>query len=135
MTSPGCPGWSKSAGLLERRRGYYVGKIVLLAALAAAAFASLISLIEEACGSTDTIGLVQLAAAGIQLIATQIHTGSAAAGRTLAEFRVPDGTMVAAVIHAGQPTVPTPGYQCQSGDTILIVTNTATESDIQSIFQ
>lgn len=97
--------------------------------------APLISLIEEAAGATDTIGLVHLTAAGVSLIETRIRTESAGADKTLAELQIPPGTMVAAIVHDGQPIAPTASYRCQPGDTILVVTTSATAHDVHNTFQ
>ncbi|HEU5471900.1 MAG TPA: NAD-binding protein [Actinophytocola sp.] len=95
----------------------------------------LISLIEEASGATDTVGLVQLAAAGVTLIETRIDEHSTAAGRTRTDLSLPPGTIVAAVIHDTQPLVPDQDYRFHPGDTVLVVSNTATERDIHNAFQ
>nr|CTQ98953.1 Trk system potassium uptake protein TrkA [Kibdelosporangium sp. MJ126-NF4] len=97
--------------------------------------APLVSLIEEAAGVTDTVGLVRLAAAGVELIETRIGDSSAAAGRQLADLPVPAGTVVATVVHNGQPIVPDRDYCFHPGDTVLVVTSTATDSDIHKVFQ
>ncbi|MBP2328781.1 trk system potassium uptake protein TrkA [Kibdelosporangium banguiense] len=99
------------------------------------AAAPLVSLIEEAAGVTDTVGLVRLAAAGVELIETRIGDSSAAAGRQLADLEVPAGTVVATVVHDGQPMVPSGDYRFHPGDTVLVVTSTATDSDIHKVFQ
>ncbi|HEX6470221.1 MAG TPA: TrkA family potassium uptake protein [Streptosporangiaceae bacterium] len=97
--------------------------------------APMVSLIEEAAGITDTVGLMRLAAAGVSLIETHIDARSGAAGRTLADVALPDGTVVATVVHAGRPVVPDSGYRFQAGDTVLVVTHAATEHDIHDAFQ
>ncbi len=97
--------------------------------------APLVSLIEEAAGVTDTVGLVRLAAAGVELIETRIGDASAASGRTLSELPIPAGTVVATVVHNGQPSVPSGDYRFHPGDTVLVVTSTATDSDIHKVFQ
>lgn len=99
------------------------------------AAAPLVSLIEEAAGLTDTVGLVSLAAAGVTLIGTHIGAASAAAGRPLAEIGLPDGTVVATVVREGKPVVPGRDYRFQTGDTVLVVTHAATERDIHDAFQ
>lgn len=86
-------------------------------------------------GETDTIGLVRLSTAGVTIIETHIDENSAAAGRTVAEFPLPTGTVVAAVVHDAQPVVPGSDYHFQPGDTVLIVTTTATHTEIHSTFQ
>ena len=103
--------------------------------IALPAAAPLISLIEEAAGITDTIGLVRLAEAGVTLIETHIRPESGAANHTLLDVPLPRGTVVATIIHHGQPIIPTPDYRYQVGDTILVITNTATEHDIHNTFQ
>lgn len=92
----------------------------------------LVALIDEATGATDTIGLLRLAAAGVALVESRVRTGSAAAGRTLADIALPHGTVVAAVIRDGQPTVPGPGHRIEAGDILLLVTSSATEHDIEA---
>ncbi|KPI07466.1 TrkA-N domain protein [Actinobacteria bacterium OK074] len=95
----------------------------------------LISLIEEATGATDTVALLRLSKAGVDVIETAITPRSRAAGRTLAEITLPAGTVIATVIREGQPTVPTPGMRLRPGDELLVVSHAATEQEIHSAFQ
>lgn len=97
--------------------------------------ASLISLIEEATGATDTVGLIRLAAAGVSLIETHLDRNSAAVHTTLGELSLPGGTVIAAVIHDGKPVVPGNHYRFVPDDTVLVVTATATPADIRAAFQ
>lgn len=95
----------------------------------------LISLIEEATGATDTVALLRLSKAGVNVIETAITTQSRAAGRALAEIVLPSGTVIATVIRDGQPTVPTPEVRLRPGDELLLVSHTATEQEIHAAFQ
>ncbi|GAA2473875.1 potassium channel family protein [Streptomyces longisporus] len=95
----------------------------------------LISLIEEATGATDTVALLRLSKAGVDVIETAITPESRAAGRTLAEVTLPAGTVVATVIRDGQPTVPASEMRLQPGDEILVVSHAATEQEIHAAFQ
>jgi trk system potassium uptake protein TrkA len=95
----------------------------------------LVSLIEEATGAADTIGLLRLAAAGVSLIETRISADSGSAGRTLGQVALPPGTVVAALIRDGQPSVPGPNHRLRPGDTLLVVSHTATDADIKAAFQ
>jgi trk system potassium uptake protein TrkA len=95
----------------------------------------LVSLIEEAAGIADTVGLIRLGAAGVSVIETTLTEKSETAGHTLAEVSLPPNTIVAAVVHDGRPTVPGAGYRLIPGDTLLVVTSTATEQDIHDAFQ
>ncbi|MGW2516396.1 potassium channel family protein [Streptomyces sp. NPDC001617] len=95
----------------------------------------LISLIEEATGATDTVALLRLSKAGVDVIETAITAQSRAAGRALAEITLPAGTVIATVVRDGQPTVPTPEMRLRPGDELLVVSHAATEQEIHAAFQ
>ncbi|MFH7334065.1 potassium channel family protein [Streptomyces sp. KHY 26] len=95
----------------------------------------LISLIEEATGATDTVALLRLSKAGVEVIETAITARSRAAGRTLGEIQLPAGTVVATVVRDGRPTVPGPGVRLLPGDELLLVSHEATEREIHAAFQ
>lgn len=95
----------------------------------------LISLIEEATGATDTVALLRLSKAGVDVIETAITPQSRAAGRTLAEIPLPAGSVIATVIREGQPTVPAPEMRLEPGDELLVVSHAATEEEIHAAFQ
>ena len=103
--------------------------------VAVSAPSTLLSLVMEATGSTDTIGLLQLARAGVKLIETTIGEHSTTAGRTLAEITMPSGTMIAAVVRDGEPNVPGGSFQLAPGDEVILVTENASETDIERLFQ
>ena len=95
----------------------------------------LISLIEEATGATDTVALLRLSKAGVDVIETAITPQSRAAGRTLAEITLPTGTVIATVIRDGEPTSPMAELRLQPGDELLVVSHAATEQEIHAVFQ
>ena len=95
----------------------------------------LISLIEEATGATDTVALLRLSKAGVDVIETAITARSRTAGRALGGVRLPEGTVVATIVRDGQPTVPDPALRLRPGDEILLVSHTATEQEIHAAFQ
>ncbi|WP_406437199.1 TrkA family potassium uptake protein [Streptomyces sp. NBC_01613] len=95
----------------------------------------LISLIEEATGATDTVALLRLSKAGVDVIETAITAQSRAVGRTLAEVTLPAGAVIVTVIRDGQPTVPAPEVRLQPGDELLVVSHAATEQEIHAAFQ
>jgi trk system potassium uptake protein TrkA len=95
----------------------------------------LVSLVEEAAGATDTVALLRLSRAGVTVIETAIATSSRAAGRTLADIALPSGTVVAAIVREGRPTVPDREFTLRPGDELLIVTDRAGEQDIHAAFQ
>ncbi|MCX4391591.1 TrkA family potassium uptake protein [Streptomyces sp. NBC_00264] len=95
----------------------------------------LISLIEEATGATDTVALLRLSKAGVEVIETAITENSRAAGHTLGEITLPAGTVVATVVRDGRPTVPGPEVRLLPGDELLLVSHEATEQEIHAAFQ
>ncbi|GAA1423433.1 TrkA family potassium uptake protein [Streptomyces thermospinosisporus] len=95
----------------------------------------LISLIEEATATTDTVALLRLSRAGVDVIETTITPRSKAAGRALGEVVLPEGTVVATIVRDGRPTVPDPAVRLRAGDEILLVAHSATERDIRAAFQ
>ncbi len=97
--------------------------------------APLISLIEEATGATDTVSLLRLGRAGVNLIETVIGEHSSVAGRLLEQVTLPGGCVVAAVIREHRPTVPGPDFPLRAGDELLVVAQSATDRDIHRAFQ
>lgn len=95
----------------------------------------LISLIEEATGATDTVALLRLSKAGVEVIETAITRQSRTAGRALGDVVLPEGTVVATIVRDGQPTVPDPAERLRPGDELLVVSHTATEQEIHAAFQ
>ncbi|MCX4458888.1 TrkA family potassium uptake protein [Streptomyces sp. NBC_01340] len=95
----------------------------------------LISLIEEATGATDTVALLRLSKAGVEVIETAITQESRAAGHLLGEITLPAGTVVATVVRDGHPTVPSPEVRLLPGDELLLVSHEATEQEIHASFQ
>jgi trk system potassium uptake protein TrkA len=103
--------------------------------VAISAATSLMSQIEEATASADTVGLLELASAGVRVIETLITDRSRAAGMTLAEVSLPPGTMVATVVRGGEPKVPNGAFRLEAGDEVLVVSDSSTEDDVRSAFQ
>jgi trk system potassium uptake protein TrkA len=103
--------------------------------VAVSAATSLMSQIEEATATADTVDLLDLASAGVSVIETLITDRSLAAGRTLAEIRLPAATIVATVVRGGEPKVPNGSFRLEVGDEVLVVSESATADDIHAAFQ
>jgi trk system potassium uptake protein len=95
----------------------------------------LISLIEEAAGSADTVALVRLSRAGVGVIETALTEHSRATGTAVRDIELPSDAIVAAVIRAGRPRIPDPSLLLQAGDELLIVSSSATADDVHKAFQ
>jgi trk system potassium uptake protein len=103
--------------------------------VAVSASATLLSLIEEATSVADTVGLMHLGTAGVNLIETTLTEHSSAVGKALAELQLPGGTIVAAVLRGGQPSVPGGSFTLEVGDEVLVISESATEADVRDVFQ
>jgi trk system potassium uptake protein TrkA len=103
--------------------------------VAVSASASVLSLVQEATRAIDTVGLLRLGSAGVTLIETTITTDSSAAGKTLTDLSLPSGSIVAAVLRDGTPTVPGGSFSLEVGDEIIVISESATEADIRKAFQ
>jgi trk system potassium uptake protein TrkA len=97
--------------------------------------APLISLIEEGTGAADTVGLLRLTHAGVNLIETVIGPQSKTVDHLLGDVQLPAGTVVVAVIRAGSPVVPDATYVLHADDEVLIVAQSAVRQDIERAFQ
>jgi trk/ktr system potassium uptake protein len=95
----------------------------------------LVSLVEEATGATDTVALLRLSRAGVNVIETTISATSRAAGGALADIVLPEGTVVAAVIRERRPIVPDGAFVVQPGDEVLLVSDRAGEREVHNAFQ
>lgn len=82
----------------------------------------MLSLVEETTGATDTVALLRLSKAGVDVVETAITPRSRAAGRVLSEIPLLAGTVIATVIRDGRPTVPTPEMRLRPGDELLVPT-------------
>jgi trk system potassium uptake protein TrkA len=102
---------------------------------AVSAATSLMSQIEEATASADTVALLDLASAGVRVIETLVTDRSRSAGLALADIALPAGTIVAAVVRGGRPNVPGGSFRLRAGDEVLVVTESGTGDDIRAAFQ
>lgn len=103
--------------------------------VAVSASSTLLSLIQEATGSADTVGLLELGKAGVRLIETTLTEESSAVGKTLSEIKLPAGSIVATVIRSGEPNVPGGSFELEVGDEVLVVSEHATEAEVRTLFQ
>jgi trk system potassium uptake protein TrkA len=103
--------------------------------VAVSASSAVMSLIEEATGASDTIGLARLRGGEVGLIETTLTAASNAVGKRLGDISLPEGSIVAAVIRDGAPTLAADEFELREGDEVLVLSESATESDIRRSFQ
>jgi len=95
----------------------------------------LVSLIEEATGSSDTVAILRLTRAGVTVIETALSSQSSSAGCALQDIDLPPDALVATIIRSGKPTAPTPDLILAAGDEVLVVSGAATAGDVRRAFQ
>lgn len=95
----------------------------------------LVSLIEEATGSSDTVAILRLTRAGVTVIETALSSQSASTGCALKDIDLPPDALVVTIIRDGKPTAPSPGFILAAGDEVLVVSGDATAGDVHRAFQ
>ncbi len=95
---------------------------------------ALVSLIEEATGSAQTIRLADLSGAGLALVETSITAASAARGKTIADLHLPPGDSVATVVRGGKPVRAGQAFRLRTGDRVLTLTAPGGEDRIHDAF-
>jgi trk system potassium uptake protein TrkA len=98
------------------------------------AAAALITLIEEATGSAQTVRLADLAGTGLTVVETNITTASPARGKTMADLRLPAGDIVATVVRHGKTVRADPALRFRTGDRVLVVTDPDGEKRVHDAF-
>jgi trk system potassium uptake protein len=93
------------------------------------------SLIAEAAGTADTISLLRLAGAGVNLMETTLAETSRSTGQTIDELVLPAGMVVASVVREGVASVPSGSFRLLAGDEVLVVTKASDEAAIRAAFQ
>jgi len=96
---------------------------------------ALVSFIEEATGSRDTVTLLRLNKAAVNIVETTIGERSGATGKAAADITLPMGTLISAIIRGGQPRLPTADILFEVGDEVLVISTAATEDEIDAAFR
>ncbi|HZC41985.1 MAG TPA: TrkA family potassium uptake protein [Streptosporangiaceae bacterium] len=100
---------------------------------AISAASALVTLIEEATGSAQTIRLAELAP-GLALVETNVTAAASVIGKTVAGLDLPSGAMVTAVVRDGKPVPAGQAPPLRVGDRVLVVTSPADEQRIHDAF-
>jgi trk system potassium uptake protein len=103
--------------------------------VAVSSSATLMSLIQEATQSSNTIGLARLRGGEVGLIETTLAPTSNAVGKQVGTIALPEGSIVAAVIRAGVPLSPEADLELETDDEVLVLSGSATEADVRALFQ
>jgi trk system potassium uptake protein len=104
--------------------------------------------IQPAVSATDLIlrliehevpeyGLVQLLALEeehLEIIEMEVAEGSLAAGRSVSEITLPDGSLIISVLREGRGFVPKPDSAIRAGDQVLLILDPGLEGEITPRF-
>ena len=101
---------------------------------AISAASALVTLIEEATGSAQTVRLADLAGSGLVLVETNITTASAARGKTVADLHLPPGDTVATVVRRGGTVPVDQALRFRTGDRVLVLTSSDGEKRVHDAF-
>ena len=101
---------------------------------AISAASALVTLIEEATGSAQTVRLADLAGSGLTLVETNITAASAARGKTVADLHLPPGDTVVTVVRRGRTVPADPALRFRTGDRVLVVTGPDGEKHVHDAF-
>jgi trk system potassium uptake protein TrkA len=101
---------------------------------AISAASALVTLIEEATRSAQTVLLADLAGTGLALVETTITTGSAARGKTVADLPLAPAVPVATVVRGGRPVPAGRAFRFRAGDRVLVVTSPGGEERVHDAF-
>lgn len=101
---------------------------------AVSAVSGLVSLIEEATGSAESLRLADLAAAGLTLVEVNLTAESTALGKMPRELALGQTDVVAVVIRSGQALAVDGDLRLARGDSVLVVTEPDKEEDVRGAF-
>ena len=101
---------------------------------AISAASALVTLIEEATGSAQTVYLADLGGSGLALVETNITAASAARGKTVADLHLPPGDTVVTVVRRGRTVPADPALRFRTGDRVLVVTGPDGEKHVHDAF-
>jgi len=88
-------------------------------------------LIEEEATLADVVTLLDLREGEVTVSSMQINEDHWAAGKTMRELGLPEGCVVAALLHGNQIVMPKPETVVEAGDQLLIIAGPGAECTIR----
>ncbi len=88
-------------------------------------------LIEEEATLADVVTLLDLREGEVTVSSMQINKDHWAAGKTMRELGLPEGCVVAALLHGNQIVLPKPETVVEAGDQLLIIAGPGAECTIR----
>jgi trk system potassium uptake protein TrkA len=95
----------------------------------------ILRLIEHEVPRYGLVHLLALEEERLEIIELEVSADSRAAGRTIAEVELPDGSLIISVLREGKGFVPKPDTVIEAGDQVLLVLDPGLEDSITPYFQ
>jgi trk system potassium uptake protein TrkA len=94
----------------------------------------ILRLIEHEVPQYGLVHLLKLQAEDLEIIEVEVSVGSAAAGKTVEQIDLPEGSLLIAILREGSGFVPRGDTVIESGDEVLLVLNPGIEDGITKLF-
>jgi trk system potassium uptake protein len=94
----------------------------------------ILRLIEHEVPSYGLVHLLDLREERLEIIEIEVQEGAAAAGKTVAELEMPDGSLVISVLRDGGGFVAKPDSMVHAGDEVLVCLDTGLEDAVTALF-
>jgi trk system potassium uptake protein TrkA len=95
----------------------------------------ILRLIEHEVPSYGLVHLLDLPLEKLEIIEVEVAEGSLAAGKTVAEVALPDGSLIISLLRDGGGFVPKGDSEIRAGDEVLLVLDPGLEEEITKQFQ
>jgi trk system potassium uptake protein TrkA len=95
----------------------------------------ILRLIEHEVPRYGLVHLLALEEERLEIIELEVSADSRAAGRTIAQVDLPDGSLIISVLREGKGFVPKPDTVIEAGDQVLLVLDPGLEDRITPYFQ
>ena len=94
----------------------------------------ILRLIEHEVPQYGLLRLLDLPREHIEIIELEVTAGSRAAGRTVVDLGLPNGSLVISILRGGSGFVPVADSEIKAGDEVLLVLDTTLEDEVTSLF-
>ena len=94
----------------------------------------ILRLIEHDIPEYGLLRLLDLPREHIEIIELEVAEGSLAAGQTVRDLGLPNGSLVIAIMREGGGFVPVAESEIQAGDEVLLVLDTVLEDEVTEVF-
>lgn len=91
----------------------------------------LMSVIEQELPASGFLPLMPLGDSRLELIETEVTSGSPAAGKAVRSLRLPEGSMIGGIVRAGSVVAANGEAVLQAGDRLIVFAPTAVEAEVR----